>query len=1825
MVSPWVKEKRRLSEQGNLPADENINKKRRQTIGGVAPRNRSSQPDTLSTPLKKRISLGASASYFFSGMSKTPQSVQKSAKKKTEPIESPESGDDILSLQKDTTENLNTSFLSYASTSSEESSDIMNKSILSDTTELTASNFVLAATSRQKLADLAKIGKENFNVNSAGPKKDSAKEDIDEMPAPTPSPRSLRKLTESLRKDRLSNQEPITILDLKEEKSNLPTKTGSKLSPGQTRETSVKTLDKSKLDVSLSSMEDLFDGLLNKDSDESNASSLETSLLVSPRSNASPSIGVDDKSPIPSFKSPEMSPISLHAANDAPFLSNTKSNSATKLTPTKLNRSPRRILNPQRLDSPAKNTRNSAKKSPISKQVASDESLLSSKKNNGTVQPTAMDPEIVESLAKNTRIATLRSQVKSGDTKRKKDSVESLIPASPTYDTILSYGSRSKLALLANGSIPRSILNSAKKNFRAPDSISRKSVVFGSPEAAEYRIGSPSINLTPMPANEAKKLFSIPPDARKSDFEYSSSESTIEDETVDIEVNMSDLLQNAGVMESKSYANHLSVSSGKSDDDFNSKVASDTADIEVNLDAILRSAETNLSEERKNYLATTDDSIIKDLQEDKSIAKESIYRKMSESEVPSSILINISKESIQTENVNDSKQASVGTLEKELIASIQGTENDTRKDRVESPYAASPLMDVSTPDNLSTGTLEEQGSPKFEEGSSPSTRSNAESEAIDRQDALETRECDSNASPLIKTDTSLGDSKQGGIRGQGVSDFNEAAELEGNSSSLLKATDKIAESSPATSGIEANQSSPDQQNDEVDEQSATYVDQNEHEAERGNQKVGSNQSKTSDDEKRSPTIPGEVVPMDFSDSMSSPPKMTLPRGSEPMNESGKLSEEVDETKTIELEETMSSLLKASSKNSSSANAIAGEAEAMDLTENMSSPPKLSLPSDSSPMEESVKVNEERDETKTIELEETMSSLLKASSKNSSSANAIAGEAEAMDLTENMSSPPKLSLPSDSSPMEESMKVNEERDETNTIELEETMSSLLKASSKNSSSANAIAGEAEAMDLTENMSSPPKLSLPSDSSPMEESMTVNEERDETNTIELEETVSSLLKASSKDSHFEHKSVDAIAGEAEAMDLTENMSSPPKLSLPSDSSPMEESMTVNEERDETNTIELEETVSSLLKVSSMDSNSETKALSANDIYVASSPDSSVDYASPDAEVGAFSSDETVELETDLSSILALATQRSENTGPLPSLKLTDKFPTMASNLVPKTNRMSFGYSLLNNSASKDNTLPLDFMASPMSLIGSDRKSLGSGRKSLGSQSRFSLRKAARLSISSAGEISFNSKVDESDILIEDDEDSSSEHSKEKDEIAQSFDVTSQELMQFVDFDVGMSVENPYDTFENSILSFCVNSNTVNSTISDSIQSFAEAVCGEVEEKVAVSSDSEACYSSFLSNISDDKLKFQLWLRNDSNNSEIHLISNSIKVLVQHEWLTWEKMVADSLLNAIDQIADEYAAEDGNLTKFTKMLEEMNDVINTQKGKAAERAKQRTMASHKEKSKELRNAVEKLENEIKQQMKDLELVEKSFSASESILNTTQEFITLQQSVVDSKRGAEGSQRSYQSLKGITKIYPSSIQGSHISLEFCGSNPFLSKAVRLVYTEKGTIQCLLEDTSPHDVNRRWEVNRLSKDALAYAKCRFKIVCDVMEQKQLENADDMRCLIRQFDWTMGRLEATANELTVLQKRFDISLENDPEGAASDFLVHISFKGNNGGSLIATFELDPSYPFAPLQVSLTPEGMEVDLDSLQRSLLNNAKPGFGYLSRASDMLSAIIE
>lgn len=1353
MVSAWVKEKRRFSEQVTLGSDKNDNKKRRQTIGDVSSRNRSPQPDILSTPLKKRISLGTSASYFFSGMSKTPQSVMKSTKKKAE---SPGPSYKILSNMKDN----NKSNFSSPSSSSTASNDAMNKSILSDTTELTASNFVLAATSRQKLAELAKTGKENLNVNGAVPESDSSNKAIDEMSSLTPSPRTLRKLTESLKKDRLNNQEPKTSQNIVDIKSSHTHATFSPtVTTGSPKQISKGKLDKSKLDVSISSMEDLFDGLLDTDHDESKSSSPESSLLVSPKSKESSSVNLEEESPHPSIMSPEMSPISTHAADDAPFLSNTKTNIVTKLTPTKLNRSPRRVLNSELVDSPARNTRSHSKKAQLSNQSTNGEILRSSAKNDDRFKTTptklnrppkrVMNPEVIFSPDTSTQITSLSCRAKSGDIKRKRDSIDSSFSAlSPSHDKRTSLGSRSKLAVTGNGSIPRGILTSAKKITAPPDSLSRKSVVFGSPEAAEYRIGSPSINLTPMPANQAKRLFSIP-DALRSDVESSPSESTIEDETIEIELNMSDLLKNTGVIENTSDKSDQSTSKDK----LNNESINDEGDIEVNLDDKLRIAEKDLSDAKHSNGDATKYSQDNESLDAGSISTEAIILgKSSESNVASTILVDSSNNNAEKESASEMKTASLVTLEEAPVAKatpISSTENDSKDDWIQSSCISNSPLGVLISKTLSSEVKNKNVSPiSSGEKISPSNRRASQSDLNihgDQEESQEIKENEVIPRPMNKKDESFQDYNGTKVQLQTASDCGETVELEGNLSSVLKATDSIVGSSSVVTEI-TNASE-----DEIDDAQKCSL-------KHGKTENGQPNDNTLGDENQSPLITKKT-------------------------------------------------------------------ETMESIKNISSTEKSFLPIDNSPMEENLKIGREKDDTNTIELETTMSSLLKVASN----------------------------------------------DDTSEVE-------PVSASTK----------EDDAMDFTETM--PSSLKLRSNSSPISETLEIDVEKEETKTIELERTMFSLLKASSEDSNPEPNSASAKESPSQAVNASE------EASLQSSTS--------------------------------------------------TSIDSPIYSSKP--HVDTVSEDETIELETDLSAILALATQRNENTGPLPALKLTDKFPTMASGLAPQTNRMSFGYPISNNSVSKDDTLPLDFMASPISQI-NDRKSLGSHRKSIGSQSRFSLRKRSRLSISSTGDITVNSES-ESDVLIGDDEDSTNAPLKGTDQIMQSFDVANHEIVQLINSYDGTIEKNRIEMFENSILSFCAKKNIVNSTISESIRSFAAAVCGEVEEKVIVSSDSEACYATFLDSISDNKMKFQSWLRSDANKIEIQQISHSIKGIVQHEWLTWEKMVADSLLTAIDQIADEYVAEDDNLTNYAELLEEINEAINTQKGKAAQRAKQRTMANHK-----------------------------------------------------------------------------------------------------------------------------------------------------------------------------------------------------------------------------------------------------------------------------------
>ena len=205
-------------------------------------------------------------------------------------------------------------------------------------------------------------------------------------------------------------------------------------------------------------------------------------------------------------------------------------NSHVKPTPTKIQPSPRRIPNPRA--TPRRLTRSSKKDAEPENDLAS----------TGTVE------ELLEGLSTGKR--------KISDTTGSLDAIRDLM-GTHEAEHISAKGRRKSStyhpenkrsqqdqndSLLSRSHLP-SILSSKKRRITSESGGPRRFVAFGSPEAAEYHIGSPSFSLTPMPRGKAKAMFAVPRDGNQPTISalHPSSDNA---ETVEMEANLNELVSN---------------------------------------------------------------------------------------------------------------------------------------------------------------------------------------------------------------------------------------------------------------------------------------------------------------------------------------------------------------------------------------------------------------------------------------------------------------------------------------------------------------------------------------------------------------------------------------------------------------------------------------------------------------------------------------------------------------------------------------------------------------------------------------------------------------------------------------------------------------------------------------------------------------------------------------------------------------------------------------------------------------------------------------------------------------------------------------------------------------------------------------------------------------------------------------------------------------------------------------------------------------------------------------------------------------------------------
>jgi hypothetical protein len=230
-------------------------------------------------------------------------------------------------------------------------------------------------------------------------------------------------------------------------------------------------------------------------------------------------------------------------------------NSHKKPTPTKIAPSPRRIPNPQHTNSPAKNTR-SAKKATVQLEDEMEPNHLSiSKRRLSEISNTEnnRDGDVKVLLQK----FDLDTDTTIGTSKRRKSSIQGLPPSARDKENSML------MSPMPRKSQPVGILSSRKK-MRSAIKSSQRSVAFGSPEAAEYNIGSPSVSMTPMPSIRAKELYSIPRD-NKVTGEASDTSSPAVEHTVEIEADLNVLVDKITIENMKGSPELSPISNARDD------------------------------------------------------------------------------------------------------------------------------------------------------------------------------------------------------------------------------------------------------------------------------------------------------------------------------------------------------------------------------------------------------------------------------------------------------------------------------------------------------------------------------------------------------------------------------------------------------------------------------------------------------------------------------------------------------------------------------------------------------------------------------------------------------------------------------------------------------------------------------------------------------------------------------------------------------------------------------------------------------------------------------------------------------------------------------------------------------------------------------------------------------------------------------------------------------------------------------------------------------------------------------------------------------------
>jgi hypothetical protein len=148
-----------------------------------------------------------------------------------------------------------------------------------------------------------------------------------------------------------------------------------------------------------------------------------------------------------------------------------------------------------------------------------------------------------------------------------------------------------------------------------------------------------------------------------------------------------------------------------------------------------------------------------------------------------------------------------------------------------------------------------------------------------------------------------------------------------------------------------------------------------------------------------------------------------------------------------------------------------------------------------------------------------------------------------------------------------------------------------------------------------------------------------------------------------------------------------------------------------------------------------------------------------------------------------------------------------------------------------------------------------------------------------------------------------------------------------------------------------------------------------------------------------------------------------------------------------------------------------------------------------------------------------------------------------------------------------------------------------------------------------------RKSLRKYSGPISAFLDANLQWLSDSLEADSDQSPSTISQNIQSYMWSLGRLDFTAGELQGLLNRYKGRFLRT---GTRSFVLTVDFEGRVS-KLSVDFEMGLTYHSLPLEVKMDVWEGNIDFEGIRKALVKNAKPGFGYLSKACDIVSAYVK